>query len=94
MKIKAPEIEINATSIETMLWHIERELMERHVCDAAARYMIPLKWYVNTGRAPTSFLRALMNGRPVLIARDLAKGGSDEEVIDRICKRIGFKREN
>lgn len=84
---------MNATTIETMLWHIQREIMTRHGCDAAERFMMPLKWYINTGRASCDFLRCLYNARPVLVARDLAKGGSDEEAINRVCKRIGYARE-
>lgn len=84
---------MNATSIETMLWHIQREDMQRHGCDIAERDMQPLFWYINTGRATTQFLHCLMSARPVLVARDLHKGGSYEEVINRVCKRIKYERE-
>ena len=48
---------------------------------------------MHTGRASTEFLRLLMNTRPVLVARDLHKGGSYEEVINRICHRIKYQRD-
>ena len=83
---------MSSTKIETMLWHIQREIMDRHGIDAAEGYMSPLKWYIYTGRASTAFLNALYNARPVLVARDLAKGGSYDEAIDRVCKRIKFER--
>lgn len=83
---------MSATLIDTMLWHIQREMMSRIGCDAATRAMYPLKWYINTGRASSEFLHKLHQARPVLVARDLARGGSDEAVINRICKRIGFDR--
>lgn len=83
---------MTATKIETMMWHIQRELMQRHGCDNAERMMYPIMWYVNSGRASAAFLAKLYATRPVLVARDLAKGGSDEEIINRICKRIGYER--
>ena len=83
---------MSSTKIDTMLWHIQREIMERHGVSASERMIAPLKWYINTGRASTAFLSALYEARPVLIARDCAKGGSYEEVINRICKRIKFER--
>lgn len=84
---------MNKTQIDTMLWHIQREIMTRHGCDSAERFMAPLNWYINTGRASVDFLRALYSARPVLVARDLAKGGSYEEAINRVCKRIKYNRE-
>ena len=81
---------MSATTIDTMLWNIKRELMNRIGCDAAERAMYPLNWYINTGRAPTEFLRKLQTARPGLVARDLAKGGSVDETIKRVCRRIGF----
>lgn len=46
-----------------------------------------------TLRASTQFLHCLMNARPVLVARDLHKGGSHEEVINRVCHRIKYQRD-
>lgn len=84
---------MNKTMIETCLWHIQREIMTRHGCDAAERYMYPLTWYVNTGRASLDFLHKLVNARPVLVARDLAKGGSYDEALRRVFHRIGYRQE-
>ena len=83
---------MNAKQIETMLWHIQREIMERHGVDASYRLISPLAWYINTGRASADFLRCLYNSRPVLVARDLAKGGSDQEILERVFRRIGYHR--
>ncbi len=80
------------TQIDTMLWHIQREIMARHGVDQSNRYIAPLRWYVDTGRASTEFLNRLYAARPVLVARDLAKGGSDQEMLERVFKRIGFVR--
>ena len=94
MKTSNPyNVQLSATSVDTCLWHIQREIMQRHGAAFADRAMSPLRYYINTGRASALFLRLLINARPVIVARDLAKGGSDSEVIDRICKRIGYNRE-
>lgn len=87
-------VQVTATSIDTCLWHIQREIMDRRGVVFADRAMDPLRWYINTGRASVSFLEALMQARPVLVARDLAKGGSTEEVIVRVCERINYRKEN
>lgn len=81
---------MSETEIEHMIYLIEWEIMRRNGCDAAARMIAPLKWYIYTGRASVEFLRLLRRARPVLVARDLAKGGSDDEMIRRVCKRIKY----
>lgn len=48
-----------------------------------------ITWYINTGRAPTAFIRAMMRRRPSTIARRCLIGGSDQEIIDRIKKLVG-----
>lgn len=83
---------MNKTMIDTCLWSIQRELMHRYGCDQAERDMWPLWWWINTGRASTPFLRALVNARPVLVARDLHKGGSYDEVVQRVERRIRCER--
>lgn len=83
---------ISATAIETTLWHIQREDMQRHGMTQSERDMQPLVWYINTGRASLDFLHKLMTTSPCMVARDLHKGGSDEEVINRVCRRIGYDR--
>lgn len=82
---------LSQTTIETCLWSIQRENMMRNGSDAAEREMYPLVWYISSGRASTEFLHKLIETRPVLIARDLHKGGSVDEIVRRICKRIGYQ---
>jgi len=84
---------MSRTQIDTMLWSIQHEDMQRNGCDQAERDMQPLVWYINTGRASTEFLRLLMNTSPCMVARDLHKGGSYEEVINRVCHRIKYQRD-
>ena len=78
--------------IETILYKIWHELSVRHGCSAADREISPLAWYIGTGRASASFIRLVQSEKPFKIARDLHKGGSYEETIDRICKRINYER--
>lgn len=47
-------------------------------------YLAPLKHYVSTGRASTEFLHKLVNAKPFMIARELRKGGSYDEAIERV----------
>lgn len=75
---------ISCTSIDNMLFSIEKCLMRSYGCDAASRDISPLLWYINTGRASLPFLRALLASKPYMVARRLHKGGSDMEVINRI----------
>ena len=82
---------ISATTIDTMLWAIRGEIQSRHGVDASYRMAAPLTWYVNSGRASTAFLHKLYEARPVLVARDLAKGGSYDEALARVFNRIGFE---
>lgn len=82
---------VTATSIDTLLWHIQRELMQRHGVDAASREIAPLRWYVQTGRASVDFIKALAHKSPCMVAQRLHKGGSDAEVIQRVKDYIGYK---
>lgn len=83
-------VPVNATSVNTALWHIERELMDRYGIDTAAREIAPLRWYIDTGRASTEFLYRLINkSKPFMVARKLHVGGTDEEIIKRIKSYLG-----
>ena len=83
---------LSRTAIDDTLWTIRRKLMEKHGVDSANRMMYPIDWYVNTGRASTGFLEALIAGKAFVVARAIAKGGTDDEVIDRVCDKIGYTR--
>lgn len=75
---------------ETYIWAVESYLRSRYGTDATERMIDPLTWYVNTGRASATFLINLAQTKPFVIGRILAKGGSHDEVIQRIRKRIGL----
>ena len=86
-------ISINATSIETGLWVIQRYLMERYGVDEAAQDVAPLSWYINTGRAPVEFIRMVLTTKPYMIGRTLHEGGTYDEAIQRVKDYIGFVAE-
>lgn len=88
--MKNQEISVNATSIETFLWNVQRELMDRYGVDAASREIEPLRWYVDTGRASTPCIRKMMEAKPFMLARKLHQGGSDDEIIKRVQKYLGY----
>lgn len=72
-------------------WKVQWYLMKRYGCDAADRMMDPLTWYIGTGRASLDFLRALLEAKPYMIGRQLAKEGSVDDAIQRIKAYIGVQ---
>lgn len=80
---------LSSTSIDSALWSIELYLMRRYGCDAAAREIAPLRWYIGTGRASVSFLHGLLEAKTFMVARKLHEGGSDETVIRRVADYLG-----
>ena len=84
---------MNQTTINAMLWNIQRYLMDRYGVDTSYRDIAPLTWYVNTGRATIDFLKKLMAAKQFMIARKLHEGGSYEEAVARIKKYIGYTEE-
>lgn len=84
------QILMSATAIETMLWHIQREIMIRWGVDAGHREIAPLARYINTGRASVDFLRRLYTAKPFMVARKIHQGGSNDEIIKRVQHYIGY----
>ena len=58
--------------------------MTKYGIDEADRNIYPLVWYINTCRASTPFLKALLSSKTFMIARICHNGGSDDDVIQRI----------
>ena len=78
------------TKADEYICKVESYLMSRYGVDATYRMISPLSWYINTGRASVTFLHLLYDVKPYCIGRILAKGGSHDEVIKRIRKRLGL----
>lgn len=78
------------TKADEYIWKVESYLMSRYGVDAMHRMISPLTWYVNTGRASVTFLHLLYDVKPYCIGKILAKGGSHDDVIRKIRKRVGL----
>lgn len=78
------------TKYDQYLWKVESYLMDRYGVTEAWRMLDPLKWYIDTGRASVTFLNLLLDVKPYCIGKILAKGGSYDETIKRVRKRIGL----
>lgn len=81
-------IRISKTAVDSYLWQVEKWLYEHYGIDAGNRMMSPLYWYIETGRGSSDFLKSLIACKPFVIGRILAKGGSDDNVLKAIKKRI------
>lgn len=80
--------------IDNFLLNVEKYLMNKYGVDAARDLTYPLAWYIETGRASSEFLRLLLQCKPFVIGRVLAavltRGGSMNDVINDIKKKIDF----
>lgn len=76
--------QISATAIDKCLWEIKWYLMRKYTTQEAERDVEPLHWYITTGRAPSDFLRSLINAKPFMIARKLHNAGTYDESIETI----------
>lgn len=88
-------VHLSATAIDDTLWAVKMKLCKRHSLADADRLISPLCWYISTGRASTDFLRLLVNTssrQKATIANRIAKGGTDEDVINSVCQYLGYVR--
>lgn len=76
---------------EMKLVEIRRYLIARYDYKQTNNTMYPLIWYIRTGRASRDFCLLLAQKKGFMIARQLVKGGSIEEVIERIKAYVGYK---
>lgn len=90
MQITQHTISISPVAVETGLWHIQRNLMQKHGVDQSYQDIAPLAWYISTGRASCDFIRAVLTAKPFMIARKLHMSGTYDEVIQRIKDYIGY----
>lgn len=91
MTITSRTTHVSQTMIDNTLWAIQKSLHNQHGVTGAERIIAPLLWYINTGRASMNFLGKLVQKKPYLIGRVLAKGGSYDEAIQRVKEYIGYK---
>ena len=81
---------ISTASLDAYLF-VVRMYLFNHGCgfDEAGVVIAPLEWYVNTGRASTEFLHALVDAKIYMVARRLRGDGTYDEVLGRIHKLLG-----
>lgn len=86
---------MSATTIDNGIYAIKKYLMDKYGCDAADREIYALEWYINTGRASTTFIKRVFAVKPFIIARILHKhSGCEDDAIRAIKVKIGYKEEN
>ncbi len=86
---------VNKNTIDETLRDITKRLQIRAAVDEAGRCASPLYWYINSGRAPTDFLRLLVNAsgqQRENIASRLAQPGSYKAAVNSVCQCLGFIR--
>ena len=77
------------TQIESRLWDVQMCLVRYGwPFDAAEDMLAPLRWYIWTGRASIVFLHRFCDAKAFVVARVLEKGGSYDEVIARLKKKL------
>lgn len=85
------------TQIENALWAIRERIYTKTGSTAQTdTALYPLVWYISTGRAPTDFLRVLVNctnRQFTTIANRLIKAKTENAAISSVCDYIGFNRE-
>ena len=79
---------ISSTSVDSYMYSVWRVLAVLEGCREADRRCTPLRRYVNTGRASTPFLKALLTKPPHRIAELLREPGSDDAIVDSIKEEV------
>ena len=75
--------------VEEKLFEIRKYLWKHcSSMDEADRVLYPLTWYCGTGRDSLEFDKALLAVQPFVVGRILLKGGSIDDTIKAIKKRL------
>lgn len=77
--------------IEDHVWKVYRYLIRKYGTKTAEIEVYPLRWYINTGRASTAYLRAFLSVKPYMVGRKLHDGGSHDEALARANEYIMSK---
>lgn len=72
--------------INVKLWDVQKYIATHFgvTLDQASVIAYPLTWWVNTGRASTPMLKALLNAKTFMVARKLNAPGSHDECLKRV----------
>ena len=79
--------------VDEYIWNVRMYLWKKCGMRETDRIIDPLVYYVGTGRASTSFLKALLEIKPYIVGRHLLKhddGCLDDQV--KLLKEMVFKR--
>lgn len=72
------------TKSERILIGYHTKLMKAHGVSESDRMMIPLYWYINTGRASADYIDRLEKADSRKVIGILEQGGSVEDVLGRL----------
>lgn len=77
-------------NMENYCYEVARLIREKSdiTIDRSHNMIYPLWHYIVSGRASTDFCKALMKTKPYMVARRIAQGGSDDEIMERIKKLV------
>ena len=75
------------------IYSVQKCVMYKHGkgISESLNIIYPLSWYVTTGRASASFIRAMYEVKPYVMARLLVKGystGSHDDVVESIKNKV------
>ncbi len=84
---------ISTYHIDNYLWDTEKSMWKAVGIDGAIRAIDPLRFYIETGRASTTFLRKMILVKPFVLGRYLVKiqDNSVDTIIELIKKKIGYE---
>ena len=76
--------------IDNYIWKVKLYIINKYGIDQVERSIDPLRWYIVTGRAPTSFLQDVMNVPPFVMGRLLyeKKDGSVDAAVSSFKKLV------
>lgn len=77
--------------LDNIIWKIRQYLRNKYGIDRGDNLMYSLVYYINTGRASTPFIKALIDAKPFVIGRVLASGGTDAEIVRKIKHKLNMK---
>ena len=75
------------------IYKVQKWVMFKHNkgISESLNIIYPLSWYLTTGRASVSFVKAMYEVKPYVMARLLVKGyntGSHDDVVKAIKKKV------
>lgn len=75
------------------IYDVQKCIMFKHGkgISESLNIIYPLSWYLTTGRASVSFVKAMYDVKPYVMARLLVKGyntGSHDDVVKAIKKKV------